>query len=110
MRFNWGAVSVSPCPFKGEVRWGMGHSMLGQTNKYILYHKMQRTLRNNMTDAERRLWGVLTRQTVSWIQNSADSILMSNTCLDFTCLEKKLVVEVDGGQHTEDTLRDSERT
>ena len=30
--------------------------------------------------------------------------------VDFVCLEQKLIVELDGGQHLEQTVRDAERT
>jgi very-short-patch-repair endonuclease len=95
--------------FKGEVRWGMGFPMHGQTNKYVLDHKLQLTLRNNMTDAERKLWGVLRGKQFDGFKFRRQHPY-EQYILDFACLEKKLIVEVDGGQHTEDTLRDSERT
>ena len=87
----------------------MGLLMHGQTNKYVLDHKLQRTLRNNMTDAERKLWGVLRGKQFDGFKFRRQHPY-EQYILDFACLEKKLIVEVDGGQHTEDTLRDSERT
>ena len=87
----------------------MGLPMHGQTNKYVLDHKLQRTLRNNMTDAERTLWRVLRDRQFDGFKFRRQHPYEQYT-LDFVCLEKKLIVEVDGGQHTEDTLRDSERT
>lgn len=78
----------------------MGHSMHGQTNKYIFNHKLQRTLRNNMTDAERKLWGVLRSRQFDGFKFRRQHPY-EQYVLDFACLEKKLVVEVDGGQHAE---------
>ncbi len=87
----------------------MGLSMHGQTNKNILNNKLQRTLRNNMTDAERRLWGVLRGKQFDGYkfrrQHPFDRYV-----LDFVCLERKIVVEVDGGQHAGENLHDTERT
>jgi very-short-patch-repair endonuclease len=62
-----------------------------------------------MTDAERRLWyGLRGRQ-----MNGA-KFKRQQPCghyvLDFVCLESKLVVEVDGGQHLDsvhDQIRDA---
>jgi very-short-patch-repair endonuclease len=96
-------------PLQGGGQVGDGSFMLGQTNKYILDHKLQRTLRNTMTEAERRLWGVLRSRQFHGFKFRRQHPY-EQYVLDFACLEKKLVVEVDGGQHMEYKLRDSERT
>jgi very-short-patch-repair endonuclease len=87
----------------------MGHPMHGQTDKYILDHNLQRTLRNNMTDAERTLWRVLRGKQFDGFKFRRQHPY-EHYVLDFACLEKKLVVEVDGGQHAEEELYDYERT
>jgi very-short-patch-repair endonuclease len=83
--------------------------MQGQTNKSIKEHKLHRLLRNTMTDAEIKLWSVLRGRQLDGCkfrrQHPFDRYI-----LDFICLEKKLVVEVDGGQHLEHALQDAERT
>jgi very-short-patch-repair endonuclease len=43
----------------------MGEVMLGQTNKKILSNRLQRMLRNEMTDAEKALWKHLRCRQVS---------------------------------------------
>src|SRR3990172_8180150 len=45
-------------PSRGGLRWGWV-SMQGQTNKTILQNNLQRSLRRNMTDAERKLLRML---------------------------------------------------
>ena len=87
----------------------MGLLMLGQTNKNILNKKLQRTLRNSMTDAERKLWGILRGRQMGGLkfrrQHPFDQYI-----LDFVCLEKKIVIEIDGGQHQESKAEDAIRT
>jgi very-short-patch-repair endonuclease len=57
-------------------------------------------LRKNSTDAERLLWRVLrSRQLVGHKFRRQQPL--GEFIVDFVCLEKRLVVEVDGGQHDE---------
>jgi very-short-patch-repair endonuclease len=83
--------------------------MLGQTNKKILTGRLQQRLRNDMTNAERALWGVLRGRQVSGIKFRRQHPY-NNYILDFVSLEIKLVIEVDGGQHGEQAGYDANRT
>ena len=60
-------------------------------------------LRRRMTDAERRLWSRLRGRRIGWKFRSQHTI--GPFVADFVCLERKLVVEADGGQHDEATDR-----
>jgi very-short-patch-repair endonuclease len=55
-------------------------------------------LRNNPTDAERMLWQHLRRRQLGGNKFRRQQPL-GNYIVDFACLEKRLVIEVDGGQH-----------
>jgi very-short-patch-repair endonuclease len=59
-------------------------------------------LRNTATDAERYLWRHLSRRQVEGFKFSRQMPIGRFVC-DFLCRERKLVVEVDGGQHAEST-------
>ena len=83
--------------------------MLGQTSKNILNNKIQRTLRNNMTDAERKLWKMLRGRKMGGLKFRRQHPF-EQYILDIVCLEKKIVVEIDGGQHQESIEEDSVRT
>jgi adenine-specific DNA-methyltransferase len=83
--------------------------MLGQTNKRIVSNKLQRTLRNEMTHAEKALWKVLRSRQVSGLKFRRQHAF-GDYILDFVCFENKLVIEVDGGQHGEGTEYDEIRT
>ncbi|MEX1152671.1 endonuclease domain-containing protein [Parvibaculum sp.] len=58
-----------------------------------------RNLRRNMTDAERRLWGRLRNDALGYRFRRQHPLGVY--VVDFVCLERRLVVEVDGGQHNE---------
>lgn len=81
--------------------------MKGQTNNFILESRLQQTLRRNMTDAERLLWQRLRGRQMKG-RKFRRQHPFNNFILDFVCLEAKLVIEVDGGQHNE-SVRDCER-
>jgi len=59
-----------------------------------------RRLRREMTDAERRLWSRLRRHALAWA-NFRRQHPLGPYVADFVCLEALLIVEVDGGQHSE---------
>ena len=53
-----------------------------------------------MTDAEKALWRVLRSRQVSGLKFRRQHPF-GDYILDFVCLENKLIIEVDGGQHGE---------
>ncbi|HET6907192.1 MAG TPA: DUF559 domain-containing protein [Rhodanobacteraceae bacterium] len=59
-----------------------------------------RKLRREMTDAERRLWTHLRRQQLAGFRFRRQ-FPVGPYIVDFMCLEAKLVIEIDGGQHLE---------
>jgi very-short-patch-repair endonuclease len=67
-----------------------------------------RSLRGNMTDAERKLWQRLRAHRF----NNASfrrQLPIGPYVVDFACLQARLIVEVDGGQHgmESDAVRDA---
>jgi very-short-patch-repair endonuclease len=58
-----------------------------------------RELRHNMTDAERTLWRELRRTALG--ARFRRQAPVGQYIVDFACLEARLIVEVDGGQHAE---------
>ena len=66
-----------------------------------------RNLRKNMTEAEQRLWSRLRSRQLLGLKFRRQHPI-GNYVVDFVCLEKNLVVEVDGGQHLGDK-QDRER-
>ncbi|MEK6592334.1 MAG: endonuclease domain-containing protein [Pseudomonadota bacterium] len=68
-----------------------------------------RSLRKNPTDAEKKLWAHLRRKQVSGHRFRRQHPL-GRYIVDFICLEAKLIVEIDGGQHAGSVLNDAQRT
>lgn len=64
-------------------------------------------LRSNQTDAEKVLWARLRAKRFLGIKFKRQE-LVGSYIVDFISYEKKLVIECDAGQHTED--KDEERT
>ena len=87
----------------------MGFPLIGQTNKKILSNRLQRALRKSMTEAERTLWHILRNRQISNLKFRRQHPF-GDYILDFVCLESKLVIEVDGGQHAEHAEYDEFRT
>lgn len=81
--------------------------MRGQTNHAILKPKLQRRLRNALTAAEQKLWQRLRGRQLDGCKFRRQHPYY-DFILDFVCLERKLVVEVDGGQHA-DSSTDAQR-
>lgn len=71
--------------------------------------KRARILRNSATDAERRLWQHLRLKQLGGFKFRRQAPLRGYI-VDFLCVELKLVVELDGGQHVEQTVYDERRT
>ena len=68
-----------------------------------------RPLRGNMTDAERAVWKELRKSGLGW--RFRRQFAIPPYIVDFACLEARLVIEADGGQHArpgDHDLRDSE--
>ncbi|MFC5697864.1 endonuclease domain-containing protein [Pseudomonas sp. GCM10022186] len=67
-----------------------------------------KALRSNMTEAERHLWYYLRGHRFLGLKFKRQKP-MGRYIVDFICLERRLVIELDGGQHQEQAERDAER-
>jgi very-short-patch-repair endonuclease len=68
-----------------------------------------RQLRSTQTDAERKLWNALRDRQVLNLKFRRQHPI-GNYIADFCCIEKGLIVELDGSQHLERVKQDEERT
>jgi very-short-patch-repair endonuclease len=87
----------------GEVRWGC----------YIVKNSLTpfaKQLRKIPTDAENLLWRHLQRRQIEGFKFRRQQPI-GNYIVDFVCLTKKIVIEIDGGQHAvykeNDRIRDA---
>ena len=71
--------------------------------------QFSRDLRNNLTEAEKKLWRHLRQSQFHGLkfrrQEPVDGYIA-----DFICLEKRIIIELDGGQHAEAEVYDQKRT
>ena len=67
-----------------------------------------RHLRNNATEAERRLWHHLRRRQLNGFKFRRQHSIGRCVC-DFICLEAAVVVELDGSQHLAQSPYDEQR-
>jgi len=71
---------------------------------------LSRVMRKRPTNAERRLWSRLRDERLDGLKFRRQ-VPIGRAIADFVCYEHKLIVEVDGGQHSEnarDVVRDAE--
>ena len=68
-----------------------------------------RKLRKQSTDAESALWNLLRNRQLTGHKFRRQAPI-GKYIVDFLCFERNLVVELDGGQHQEQTGYDTERT
>src|SRR5438874_2252460 len=70
---------------------------------------LARGLRRTQTDAENRLWYHLRNRQLGGAKFRRQFPIGSYV-VDLVCLESRLIVELDGGQHSEQVERDERRT
>ena len=78
-------------------------------NRMDALRQKARTLRNAATDAERHFWQHLRLKQLGG-HKFRRQVPIAGYIADFMCLEMKLIVELDGGQHAEQSAYDAQRT
>ena len=68
-----------------------------------------RALRRNATDTERKMWHRIRDKQIAGFRFRRQRPI-HKFIVDFVCLEAKLIIEVDGGQHTDAVPADAART
>ena len=86
-------------PARGEG-WGEG---------WLASNQRAKALRKRLTDAERLLWRHLrNRELGGW--KFRPQYRVGPFIVDFICVEKNIVIEVDGGRHAEDEEQEIQRS
>jgi len=70
--------------------------------------KYAKTMRKNPTIAEKKLWNRLSAKQLEGLKFRRQQPI-DNIIVDFVCLEKRIIIEVDGGQHANEKDKDKER-
>ena len=70
-----------------------------------------RNLRKNSTTQEQKLWELIRNRKLNGLK-FVRQYPIGNYIVDFACRQKKIIIELDGGQHNEDAniVYDTERT
>jgi len=106
--------SALPLPLAGEG-WGGGQKVSDKQKPSwhvtATQRSRARTLRKNLTDAERTMWTMLRGRHLDGFAFRRQ-FPIGPFIADFVCLATKLVIEIDGGQHFSDDgeMRDARRT
>ena len=100
---------ASPSPLAGEggARSAKPSGRVREQRK--LLRDRAREMRANPTNAERRLWAML-RDSRLPVFKFRRQLVIDPYIVDFVCLERRLIIEADGGQHAEsdyDARRDA---
>lgn len=66
-------------------------------------------LKTEMTEAEKLLWSKIRRKQLNGVKFCRQKIV-GNYIVDFLSFEKKLIIELDGGQHADQVEYDKKRT
>jgi len=103
-------IELPPSPHRGEGR-GEGIKSRTKAERSTLITRLAREMRQAPTDAEQRLWHFLRDRQLGGYkfrrQHPIDRYIA-----DLICIEARLIVELDGGQHAEieQQQKDEERT
>jgi very-short-patch-repair endonuclease len=87
----------------GSTRLSAGHK------RGLIMKSLAKELRQQATDAERMLWKHLRAHRMAGYKFRRQ-VVIEPYIADFVCLEGKLVVEADGGQHLEQVEADLKRS
>jgi len=85
---------------------GRGVERVMEKNKNITI--IARNLRKRSTDAERLLWKYLSSKKMEGLKFRRQQPI-GKYIVDFVCFEKRILIEVDGGQHAREVNKDIKR-
>jgi very-short-patch-repair endonuclease len=87
----------------------MGEGWGGGDQKMPSMTKRAKELRKNMTDAEKKIWQMIRKRQILG-NKFRRQVPIGPYIADFVCFEKKVIVEIDGGQHKTREGYDQKRT
>jgi len=73
------------------------------------FTKIAKELRKRSTDAEKLLWKHLRLKQLEGLKFRRQQPIDNNYIVDFVCFEKRIIIEVDGGQHVVEQGKDIRR-
>jgi 5-methyltetrahydrofolate--homocysteine methyltransferase len=100
------ASSTNPITVPGDSKqtWETASPAL-----YNLLKEKAKDMRDKPTDAEKMLWNALSNKGLEGLKFRRQHII-GEYIVDFVCLEKRLIIEVDGSIHNEPKQIDHDKT
>ncbi len=101
-RLGGGLDETQPLPISAPPQpspYGGGSLVAAKTLPLPSTLNFARELRKNLTEAEKKLWRLLRHEQMGKRFRKQHPI--GNYVADFACLEPKLIIELDGGQHND---------
>jgi very-short-patch-repair endonuclease len=90
---------------------GQGRVWAMQDRAIVPINKTRaRSMRSNPTEAERKLWWHLRHRLSLPASHFRRQVRLGHYIVDFANHALKIVIEIDGGQHAEQTALDARRT
>jgi very-short-patch-repair endonuclease len=97
---------MSPSPLAGEGK--LSRSDSGERGRRLAtLRKRAKAMRSEPTEAEHRLWQLLRAHRFAGYKFRQQAPI-DYYIVDFVCFARRLIIEVDGGQHA-DSVRDARR-
>jgi len=96
-----------PLSWVGGGGWKLGQGPFSTRNPRSLAHAEE--LRQNQTEAEKKLWQVLSGKQMSG-KKFCRQHAIGEYIVDFICVNENLIIELDGGQHASHIGYDEIRT
>ncbi|MBR8702640.1 UDP-4-amino-4-deoxy-L-arabinose--oxoglutarate aminotransferase [Porphyromonas levii] len=96
-------AAPAPRPPKGGVLGSADPAYYDELKRRAIYH------RNNPTEAESIMWELLSGKQLGGYKFRRQHII-GRFIVDFVCLDKMLIIEIDGGYHEDLTQQESDKT
>src|SRR5690606_16159088 len=98
--------SLPPAPSEGGGD-NFGYQTADKLN-YELLKENARTNKDNPTEAEKIIWELLRGKKLEGYKFRRQHII-GNYIVDFVCLSRRLVVEIDGGYHSDPLVKENDK-
>src|SRR5690554_6251679 len=98
--------SLPPAPSQGGGD-SFGYQTADKLN-YELLKENARTNKDNPTEAEKIIWELLRGKKLEGYKFRRQHII-GNYIVDFVCLSRRLIVEIDGGYHNDSLVKENDK-
>ena len=94
-------IQAPPAPEGGALNFADRHGWeTAGSELYVILKEKAKEMRNKPTEAEKMLWNVLSNKGIEEHKFRRQHII-GEYIADFVCLEKRLIIEVDGSVHND---------